>query len=112
MEPIDDPKAWAGGLLLLLISIIGFGSKRHMNQTDARLKALDDAHEKLTDRTTALESHFATRADLEALYLRVNALSEQSHNQFNVLTQRISDQSTHMNTQHTAILTAVSNLKA
>ena len=111
MEPIDDPKTWAAGVLLLLLGIVGFGSKRQMRQWDEKQKAQDDAHSKLRDehtklveRTSHLEREVATRADLESLYARVNLLAEQSHNQFQTL-------STHMNNQHLAILNAVSAAK-
>lgn len=85
----DDPKTLLSGALTVLALVFAWVWNRLVRQ--------QDRHDQ---RLNALESTVATKGDITAVYERVNALADQSREQY-------ADLSNRMNEQHAAILQTI-----
>lgn len=73
---LDNPRTWVTAVIAGIASLFAWSAKRHVGLYDeeraAAKKMLDDHN----GRLSALESHVATRDDIEGVYSRLNKMGD------------------------------------
>jgi hypothetical protein len=73
---LENPRTWVSAGLAAFAGLFAWSAKRHVSQFDEERAAARKAFAEHEGRLIALESHVATRDDIEGVYSRLNKMGD------------------------------------